>query len=222
MSTARYTRQEKVIAAADAGRLRGRWEYGRLLVMDETMITPAGNLRNGKVAELIAAALKAGRKISEREIRYRLECAKAYPCESQIRHAGAEYDGWTDLRNAGFPAFDADEGDKPYDPRGAAERARDAARELARHGKGGDGQLSLFDYFPDDKFDELSTLADLTKYAEEMADLTERYARKDRERAEYLCRLINAVNGDMSKTAGEAQAALDAIEGDDSTEDGSE
>jgi hypothetical protein len=70
------------------------------------------------------------------------------------------------------------------------------------------GQLTLFDYFPDDRFDEMATLAELAKYADEMAQLTERYARKDRERAGYLRGLIGAVNGDMSKTWAEADAAL--------------
>ena len=210
MSTARYSRQEKAIAAADAGSVRQRWEYGRLLLVDDAMTTPAGNLRNGKVAELILAAAKVGRKISEREIRYRLECGRAYPCESQIRHAGAEYEGWTDLRNAGFPACDPEDGEAPYDPRGDRERSRDAARSLARHGERGDEtQLPLFDYFPDDRFDETSTLAELTKYAAEMAELTERFVQRDKERAAYLASLIAAVNGDMSKTWEQAQAALD-------------
>ncbi len=40
--------------------------------------------------------------------------------------------------------------------------------------------------------------------------MTERFARKDRERAEYLASLVDAVDGDMSKTWAEAQAALDA------------
>lgn len=209
MSTARYSRQEKAIAAADAGSVRQRWEYGRLLLVDDTMTTPAGNLRNGKVAELVLAAAKVGRKISEREIRYRLECARAYPCESQIRHAGAEFEGWTDLRNASFPAREPEEGEEPFDPREDRERSRDAARSLARHGKGDDDQIALFDYFPDDRFDETSTLAELTKYAAEMAELTERFVHRDKERAAYLASLIAAVNGDMSKTWEQAQAALD-------------
>lgn len=209
MSTARYSRQEKAIAAADSGSVRQRWEYGRLLLVDDTMTTPAGNLRNGKVAELILAAAKVGRKISEREIRYRLECARAYPCESQIRHAGAEFEGWTDLRNAGFPACDPEEGEAPYDPRKAAERARDAARDLTRHGHDGGGQIALFDYFPDERFDETSTLAELAKYTAEMAELTERFVQRDKERAAYLAKLIDAVGGDMSATWERAQAALD-------------
>jgi len=210
MSTARYGRQEKAIAAADSGGIRQRWEYGRLLLVDDSMTTPAGNLRNGAIAALIIAAQRIGRKLSEREIQRRLQAGKAYPTEPQITHVCASYETWGALRDAGMPPVDAPPDAEPYDPRDAAERAREAARELTRHGKGGDGQLALFDYFPDSRFDELSTLAELTKYADEMAGLTERYAKKDRERADYLRSLINAVGGDLSKTWAEAQSALDA------------
>ena len=212
MRNGRYLRAEKTIAAADAGSIRQRWEYGRLLVLDDAKTTPAGNLRNGVLAELVADSRKAGRKISEREIQYRREVARAYPSESQITQVLAEYENWWQLIQAGFPAIDAPPDAEPYDPRNATDRARDAARDLARHGQDGDGQLALFDYFPDDKFDETSTLAELAKYAEEMAEMTEmteRYARKDRERAAYLASLIAAVSGDMSATWEEAQAALD-------------
>jgi hypothetical protein len=209
MSSARYSRYEKYIAAADSGSIRQRWEYGRLMLTDDAKTTPAGNLRNGAIADLIIAAQRIGRKLSEREIQHRLQCGKAYPAEAQIAHICTSYETWGALRKAGFPAVEAPPGAEPYDPRGGAERARDAARNLARHGAAGDGQLALFDYFPGDKFDELSTLGELAKYAAEMAELTERYARKDRERAGYLARLITAVNGDMSATWEEAQAALD-------------
>jgi hypothetical protein len=209
MSTARYSRQEKVIAAADSGGIRQRWEYGRLLLVDDTMTTPAGNLRNGAMADLIIAAQRIGRKLSEREIQRRLQAGKAYPTEAQITHICASYETWGALRNAAFPPVEAPADAEPYDPRDAAERAREAARDLTRRGTANDGQLTLFDYFPDGKFDELSTLGELMKYAGEMAALTERYARKDRERAAYLDSLIAAVHGDLSKTWEEAQAALD-------------
>lgn len=209
MSYARYGKREKAIAATDAGSIRQRWEYGRDLLVDDTMTTPAGNLRKGTIDGLITAARRVGRKLSEREIQHRLQAGKAYPTETQITHICASYESWGALRAAGFPSVEAPEGEEPFDPRTAADRARDAARDLARHGHSSDGQIALFDYFPDGKFDETSTLAELAKYADEMAELTERYARKDRERAEYLGRLVAAVNGDMGKTWAEAQAALE-------------
>ena len=62
---------------------------------------------------------------------------------------------------------------------------------------------------------ELATLGELRKYAEESAERTERHARKDQERFDYLERLSSAVDGDEDKTWEEAQAALDA-RGDES------
>ena len=209
MSTARYRHMEKAIAAADSGSIRQRWEYGRLLLVDDAVTTPAGNLRNGTVERLITDAQKVGCKLSRRELQRRLHCGNAYPTEAQLRQILAQYKNWWQLIKAGFPAVAAPPDAEPYDPRSAPERARDAARTLARHGVAGDGQIELFDYFPGERFDEMSTLGELAKYADEMAGLTERYAKKDRERADYLRSLITAVKGDLSKTWAEAQTALD-------------
>jgi hypothetical protein len=202
-----YARLEKAIAAADAGSIRQRWEYGRRILCDPAILTPAGNLRNGVMGELIATARKAGRKLSEREIRYRMAAARAYPCESQIRHAGAGFETWTTLREAGFPAVEADDGDEHYDPVSVAEKARHAERQLAL---GEPDQLPLFELFPGDQFSELSTVAELRKYAAESAEWTARHARRDAERFAYIDTLSDAVAGDESKTWAEAQAALDA------------
>lgn len=211
MKYARYLRYEKGIVAGDKGTIRQRWEYGRALLVDDAMTTPSGNLRNGVIDGLVTDAKRAGLKLSEREIQHRLQAGKAYPAEAQITHICTSYETWGALRTAGFPSVDAPDGAEPYDPRKAAERARDAARSLARHGIAGDGQIMLFDYFPDERFDETSTLAELAKYAAEMAELTERYQRRDDERAAYLARLITAVNGDMGASWEEAQAALDGV-----------
>jgi hypothetical protein len=208
---AAYGRYERAIAAADAGSIRQRWEYGRRLLCDPLATTPDGNLRNGVIAELIGEAHKRGKKLSEREIRYRLKAGRTYPCESQIRHICAGYESWGALRAADFPAVDAEPGDEPYDPRGLAEKARAVDRQLVL-GQPDPEQLALFEYFPDDRYDELSTLAELWKYAEESDARTERHARKDRERFEYLHRLLRAVDGNENATWGEAQAALDAAQ----------
>jgi hypothetical protein len=209
MRQSRYLRMERAIAASDAGGIIERWRFGARLLADAKRITAAGNLKHGVLAELIAEARADGIQLSEREIQRRLQCARAYQSEAEIRHAVAGFETWRDLSEAGFPAvqvpLDADTG--PFDPRDEDEKRRDAARDLARRGQEAAGQLSLF---PDDKFGEMSTLADLAKYAAEMAEITERYARRDEERGEYLKSLIDAVGGDLSKTWGEAQEALEA------------
>lgn len=206
MRYARYLRLEKYIAASDTGGIIERWKYGRRLLEDDSATTPNGNLKHGVLAKLAAQAAASGYVIAEREIQRRLQCARTYPTETQIRLATDTFRVWSELYNAGFPAVEAVADELPFDPRDADEKARDAARALARRSQES-GQLALF---PDDKFTELSTLGELAKYVDEMAGLTERYAKKDRERAEYLGSLINAVNGDLSRTWAEAAAALDA------------
>lgn len=213
MSYSRYLKLEKSIAASDTGGIIERWRFGRRLLDDRGTVTENGNLRHGVLERIIARMQSAGFPITEREIQYRLKCARAYASEAEIRTACSDFKAWSELRGAAFPPVQVPLGTDtaPFDPRDADEKRRDAARELARRGEEAAGQLSLF---PDDRFTELSTLAELAKYATEMAEMTERYARKDRERADYLSRLVNAVSGDMSKTWAEAQARLDAIEDD--------
>ena len=209
MRYARYLRLEKYITASDVGGIIERWKYGRRLLEDGEATTPAGNFKHGVLAKLVGQAQSSGYKLPEREIQRRLQCARTYASEAQIRRAADTFGTWSSLYDAGFPAVEMPAGAEPFDPRDADEKRRDAARELARHGEcGNETQLSLFDYFPDDKFDATSTLAELAKYAEEMAEMTERYARKDRERAAYLASLIEAVGGNLGATWEQAQAAL--------------
>jgi hypothetical protein len=212
MRYARYLRQEKYIRASDTGGILERWKYGRRLLEDDTATTAAGNFRHGVLAKLIGHAESRGYKINEREIQRRLQAARTYQTEAEIRQALTDFETWDELLNAGFPAVERPADAERYDPRDADEIARDTARALIRARADADSeeQLALFEYFPDDRFTELSTLAELAKYADEMADLTERFAQRDRERADYLRRLIAAAGGDLSATWEQAQAALDA------------
>jgi hypothetical protein len=205
-----YGRLGRAIAAADARTFRERWEYGRRLACDPVMTGPDENLRPGAIADLIVQGRQAGKKLDEAEIEARLEAARAYPCESQARKARERFESWAALLEAGFPVIEAEAGEKPFDPRGAIEKARAIERQLAFGDPDDPGQLELFAWFPEERFDELSTLAELAKYAAEMREWTERHAARDRDRADYLQSLADAVGGNMSATWQEAQAALDA------------
>jgi hypothetical protein len=205
--TSPYRRIEKAIAAADAGTVWERWLYGRRLLCDPSATDSNGDLRAGKMAELVEAASRAGVHLTEGEILARLEAARAYPRESQIRRARAVFGAWDALTGAGFPECEADPGEQPYDPRTATERLRQVQRQLAL---GEPDQLTLFELFPEDRYSELSTLADLAKYAAESEDITRRFVDRNEKRAAYLASLARVVNGDMSRTWAEAQAALDA------------
>jgi hypothetical protein len=210
MSASPYRSLERQIAANDAGTIYRRWEYGRRLLCDPSATTPDGKLRPGKTAELVEAAAREGVTLTEEEIRDRVDAARAYECESQILTAREAWDDWAALRNAGFPHYDQEPGEKSYDPRTAAEKVRQAEKQLAL---GEPDQLTLFKLFPGDQFSELSTLADLAKYAAESEDITRRFVDRNQKRAEYLTRLVKAAGGDMSKTWAEAQAVLDSREG---------
>lgn len=196
MKTTQYIRQEKAIAAAAVNDIRERWMWGLRLLRDPDAFAPGSSqLKPGRADELMRAAKAAGLKLTDREIRYRLQCARAYPTESQIRHAGSEFEDWTSLRAAGFPTFDAEDGELPADHRTEAERARDHARALTDL-IGEQGTL-----FPVADFEPSETpLKDLKAYADEMAELTERFRKRDAERQAYLEKLIEAVDGDLSAT----------------------
>jgi hypothetical protein len=196
-SLGRYLQQERRIAASDSGGIWERWRWGLRLLADAGRITKNGNLKHGVLDEMTQ-----GCKLSEREIQRRLACARAYPTEAQIRHAVTDLRTWHDLVEAGFPPFEAPPDEPSADPRDADERARDHAQQLAELAG---GQLSLF---PDDMFGPLSTLAELAKYAEEMAELTARFAQRDAERAAYLAQLVDAANGDIGVTWEQAERLL--------------
>jgi hypothetical protein len=204
-----YGRHQKEIGAADARTIRGRWEFGRRLLCDPYATTPDGELRNGVLRELVTEARRRGEKLTGQEVADRLAAARAYPCESQARKALAGHENWDALRDAGFPAYEAEQGEEQFDPRTAAERARAAEKQLALGENDDPEQLELFRWFPDE-FDELSSIAALRKYALEMAAWTERQAERDAKRLAYVDRLAEAVGGDESKTWEEAQAALEA------------
>lgn len=204
MKTTQYVRQEKAIAAANAGGIRQRWLYGLRLLHDPEAMTESGkSLKHGVTEQLIAAAKAAGLKLSPREIRYRLQAARVYVTESQIRHACADFEDWSALREANFPAFDADPGEPPADHRTDAERKHDRGRALLDL-IGEQGSL-----FPLDQFEPVtSTLKELQAYAEEMAELTARFAARDEERRSYLDELIAAADDDLSMTWQEAHDRL--------------
>lgn len=205
MKTAQYVRQERAIAASAVNDIRQRWLWGLRLLRDADAFAPGSSqLKPGRAEELIKAAKAAGLKLSEREIRYRLQCARAYPTEAQIQHACAEFDDWSGLRSAGFPPFEAPEDEPLADHRTEDERRRDHARALADV-VGEQGSL-----FPLSDFEPVTTtLKDLIVYATEMSELTARFAARDQDRWAYLNRLVDAAGADLSVTWAVAHARLD-------------
>lgn len=196
MKTTQYVRAERAIAAATAADIRERWLWGLRLLRDAEAFAPgSGQLRPGITEQIVAAARTVGLTLTDREIRYRLQCARAYPTEVQIRHAGSEFSDWTALRTAGFPAFPAPAGEPVADHRTDAERQRDHARALAEM-VGDQGA-----FFPLSDFEPVTTtLKELADYAEQQEDLTARFVEHGRKRREYLDSLIEAAGNDLSVT----------------------
>lgn len=194
MKTTQYVKQEKAIAFADSGGIRARWLWGLRLLRDPEAFNPGSSqLKPGRIDELTKAAIAAGLKLSEREIRYRLQCARTYPTEAQIRHACAEFEDWSGLRAAEFPAYEAPEGEPPADHRTGSERDNDRARALMDL-VGEQGSL-----FPLSHFEPTTTtLKELADYAREQREMTGRFAERDRKRDSCLEKLIEAAGHDLS------------------------
>lgn len=94
-----------------------RYRYGQ-----ELLKAKAGRrqLPDGLVTELIVDALRAGFKISEREIQYRVKFATVYANDQQVRKAIADFGSWSGLIQAGFPVVEIDEPDDLIDEAEAA------------------------------------------------------------------------------------------------------
>lgn len=204
MKTTQYVRQEKAIASADSGSIRERWLWGLRLLRDPDAFAPGSSqLKPGRADELTKAASVAGLRLSVREIQYRLQCARAYPTETEIAHACAEFGDWSALRAAGFPRFEAPDGEPPADHRTQTERDHDHARALADL-IGEQGAL-----FPLRDFEPVTTtLKELVEYTEQQEALTARFVEHGRKRRAYLDSLVLAAGSDLSLTW---QAAHDRL-----------
>jgi hypothetical protein len=195
MRITQYLAQEKAIAAADTNTIRERWIFGLRILRDPEAMSPGGGgLRHGVAPRLVAEAKARGFALSEREIRWRIQAARTYPTESQIGNAVTDFRSWRNLISAGFPSYDAAPDEPLADHRTEAEKRRDADRRLLDL-VGPQGTL-----FPLDQIEPTEApLKDLVEYADRQDALTERFAAHGRKRREYLDRLINAVDGDLSR-----------------------
>lgn len=87
MKTSPYLKLERRIASDERGGILQRWRFGRQLLDAKT---GRKQLPHGLIDAVIKAAERAGLKLSEREIQYRLKCAEAYETEAEVRTACAD------------------------------------------------------------------------------------------------------------------------------------
>lgn len=215
MNIGQYMRQERQIMAAGKAGIRERIMWGHRLLADPDAFAKSGEsdqLKPNTTEKLVKEATARGLKLSASEIKYRLQAARTYTTENEISQVLGEFDSWWSLIQAGFPAYEAPEGEPPADYRTKQERAQERTRIL----------LELIDrqgaLFPADKYEPTtSTIKELQEHAMQMREMTARFAEQDRKRDAYIEALIEAAEGDLSMTWKEAHDRLDL-----STEAGAE
>jgi hypothetical protein len=207
MKLTQYTAREGQIRTADSGGIRQRWLWGLRLLADQEKIAPAGGLKHGVADALVQAATKRGYKLSDREIRWRLQCARTYKTEAQIGNAVTDFETWHDLIQAGFPGYEAPAGEPLADWRTESERTRDHNRAWLDASNGMDAMFPLSQFEPVE-----TTLEDLENYMKDSLAIHESivagFEHTHAKRREYLDRLEAAVDGDLSATWQEAQDRL--------------
>ncbi len=203
MKRSKRTRLSKDVAAGDRSGIEARWVWGIEVLRDpESMSETGKSLRPGVTERLIADGATVGDKLSEREIRRRLQCARTYPCDSQIGQALADYTTWFDLAEAGFPPYPALPGEDPADVRTPAERRRDQNKAMLEH----DHQGGLFpDFEP-----PVTRLRIMKAYTAKMNGLAANYTAHCAARTAYMDQLIAAAGGDLDMTWAEAEDRLAA------------
>lgn len=193
MKTARYVQAERAIVRADAGSIRERWLWGLRLLHDPiAMSKGGGGLKHGVATELIAAAERAGLKLSASEVRYRLQCARTYPQAPQIAKVLGDFTAWSDLIQARFPPYPTDPDEAAADWHTDDERRHHMAQKLAEDASGQQAFSFFQDYDPG-----IATLADLETYAREQEIMTANFVARGAARRAYLDELIRATGGDM-------------------------
>jgi hypothetical protein len=210
MRFAEYGRIERAISASDGGGIFERWRYGRRLLCEDEKTTPRGYFRHGVLEKLVRAS---GGRVAEREIQWRVQCGREYPKESQIRNAITDFKTWFALTQAGFPHYDGDPDELPYNPLETKELVKqhetqsDRFREDGQYESGGlvprddcEGALIPRDTFPD-----ATPMSEIDRWADEELELAARHTDRAQKRRYYVDSLIKAINGDLNVTLGEAE-----------------
>ncbi len=185
------SRLERKITADEFGAVMDRWGYGR-----EVLKAKAGRkqLPDGMIADLIKAAERTGKKISEREIQYRVKLATIYATDQQVRKAIADLGSWTEIIRAGFPEVTVDE--EPVEANEAEEPEFEQLSLIPGLGstlKVGGREIALAE----------ATIADIKKYRETFARIHEAYEKK-------LAQIDNALAFMADATDDDTANALDA------------
>lgn len=187
-----YLKIERRIAADERGGIMHRWHYGR-----ELLKAKAGRkqLPDGMIADLVAAARRTGRRLSEREIQYRLKLATVYGTDQQVRKLIADLGSWSEIIKAGFPPVEVDEDDDEQLELGAPDEWEQLSLipGLGPTIKVGGRRIALAD----------ATVADIRAYRDMYAQVHENYGKK-------LALIEAALRAMLDGSADENENAVDA------------
>jgi hypothetical protein len=191
-----YLRLETQIAADERGGIIHRWRYGR-----ELLEAKAGRqqLPHGMLGDLVKAAEKAGLKLSEREIRYRLRCAEVYATEQEVGTASADFGSWTALREAGFPPVESTEPDD-LEAAGISTAAPDEFEQLSLI----PGLAPTFKVNGRKVLLEEATVADVEAYRDMYRQIHENYGKRLALIEVALEAMLDGSDGDLEANALEA------------------
>jgi hypothetical protein len=198
----RYKRIDNAIKASDSGGIWERWRYGRRCVCDDKMTTSNGSMLDGKLDWLVR---RSG--ASRREIQRRLQCARTYPQESQLRQILAQFRTWDDLHRANFPPVPATEGERPYNPLETDEiiqQQNNATRRATEDAQYDDGALIPRDAFPDS-----TPMPEIDRWTDQELELQARGMGRAQRRRVYVDSLIKAGGDDWrNMNLGECERAF--------------
>lgn len=197
----KYSSLETRIASDDKRGIEDRWAYGRTVLDDPAKISATGkSLKHGAAEALIADANAVGRKLTEREIQYRLQCARAYKTINEIRRSTSDFDNWTALVAAGFPEVTVDESDIEPDDIEAAE-APDAWEQLTLI-PGAPSELKLRGRQPLPLGE--AQVGYFGEYCDQSAEMTANFAKRDALLHEAFAVMLVGCGGDLGMNAVEA------------------
>jgi hypothetical protein len=213
-----YLKLERQISSDERGGILHRWRYGRQLLEAK-----AGRQRlpKGLIGDLIKSADKAGLKVSEREIQYRIRCAEAYPTEAHSRTAVRLFGSWTDLREAGFPPIEVDDLDAEEILAEGLASAPDEWEQQEIDIPGLKPVLSIKGRkVPLIKGEGGATIADVEAYRDMFAEMHESFGKTLAQIEETLRTMREGADDDDEVNAVEAWEAATGLAGDDDDEGG--
>ena len=210
MRYGRYLKLEKNIAASDTGGILERVRYAQALLDNRAKTHPNGRLKHGVTAELIGIAASIGVKLSDTELRYRMQAARTYDSEAKLAKISGEFANWWALIQAGFPSIEvADEPDSDESRMSRKDPMKPPTQEPLPTVDGKPvPEFSPRIRFGGDEHGPRSTIEDLYGACKESEGYTERMIANDAKRRAYVDDLASAVGGDLTKTWYEAEARM--------------